>query len=165
MTTTAGADAPVNAFFAAAESARREAEGHGRHDRTSRDDCRAAPQPAFHGPALVPILIPAFAHVVDPDDVRPPLGTITCWDSGLTGVPMPSPRWSLDDYTARGEIRHFHDDTHVTAFSAAGAMLNLYDMAARHAVFWTRDATGVPYYERGAPLRTQLGGASPVTNV
>jgi hypothetical protein len=68
-------------------------------------------------------------------------------------VPMPAPRWPVEAYAQRGEIRSIESEGVRAAFSVDGPLLDLWDPASGRAFFWAADADRVPYYERGAPCR------------
>jgi len=112
---------------------------------------------SFCGPALVSALTRAMTHLSTTLGDGEPSLTLTLWDSRSTGVDMPPPPWSADDYIRRGEIRDFHDGVHYIAFSIRGTILVLFNAETRRGLFWTRDADGLPIYERAAPCRAQFG--------
>lgn len=110
----------------------------------------------FAGPALVPLLTPALAHLeVPPGAVVVPALTVLLWDSASVGVPMPPPAWGADGYRPRGEIRGFDGPVRAAYQEDLGA-LSLFDVAAGEAIFWTRDARLLRPYETAAPLRAIL---------
>lgn len=111
----------------------------------------------FCGPALVPTLTRAMTHLSRTANDGEPDVTLTLWDSRSTGVDMPPPPWSTDDYIRRGEIRDFHDGVRYVAFSVRGTILMLFNAETRRGLYWTRDPEGLPVYERAAPCRAQLG--------
>jgi len=109
----------------------------------------------FAGPALAPFISPALEHLAEQPNRASELD-VCLWDSVSTGVEMPPPPWSTDDYVARGEVRGYNDERIRTVFQLGPGILNMIDLARNAALFWIRDATAVPYYESGAPLRTIL---------
>lgn len=111
----------------------------------------------FAGPAMVPVIAPALSHLFVDDPADAAALTIAIWDSASTGVAMPSPPWGLDGYVDRGEVRHGEGRELRVAFHTEGSILNLYERPSHRAMYWTRDAAGVPYYERGSPCRSILG--------
>jgi hypothetical protein len=109
----------------------------------------------FAGPALVPLLAPAFEHLaVDEDPERAGL-TIHMWDSASTGASISPPPWSWDAEIVRGEVPGFNDERFRTLYLGSGS-LNMLDLDAGRAVYWVRDARQVPYYESAAPFVTLL---------
>ena len=110
---------------------------------------------SFAGPALVPKLTPALEHLPAPAEPSPSL-TIRIWDSVSSGVEMPAPPWSWESRTTRGEIVGYNDERIRTSFQANAAALSMLDRVDNSSNYWLRDATQVPYYETGAPLRRIL---------
>ena len=112
----------------------------------------------FLGEAMIPPLTRALAHLsipvdgVDRSNSDPDL-TVYVWDSLSTGVQMARPPWSEDDYVVRAEIKGYNNDRFHTAYDVWGGGLRLLDREQNLALFWTRDASQLPSYERGAPLR------------
>jgi len=109
----------------------------------------------FAGPALVSRITPALEHIATEPSSSPVL-TICLWDSISTGTQMPPPPWSADAYISRGEVSGYNNGRIHTAFHVGANVLNLLDTESDLALFWTRDASQLPYYESGAPLRTIL---------
>lgn len=110
----------------------------------------------FAGPGLVGRIMPAFRHLRQPSSPQQPVLTVSLWDSATTGVVMPPPPWSHDDYRERGEVRGYNDERFRTAFSLGSGVLSLLDTACGRAYFWVRDAESLAYWESGAPLLTLL---------
>jgi len=109
----------------------------------------------FAGPALTQFITPALEHLA----VEPGLAsalTICLWDSASTRTKMPPPPWSADDYIARGEVRGYNDDRMYTAFHLGSGTLSMLDTRLNLALYWIRDASRIPYYEKGFPLRAIL---------
>lgn len=109
----------------------------------------------FAGPALIPLITPAFEHLAAQPDSAPAL-TVCLWDSVSTRTNMPPPPWSSDAYIARGEIRGYNDEYICTFVDLGSGMLCMLDTTRNEALFWIHDATFVPYYETGTPLRAIL---------
>jgi len=110
----------------------------------------------FAGRALVEGIVPAFGHlpaILPPDQPRL---AVRILDSMSTGVNIPSPPWSSDDYRERGEVRGFNDQNFRTAFSIGSGVLNMFHLRRAEAVLWLRDASRLAYWESGAPLLTIL---------
>jgi hypothetical protein len=119
-------------------------------------DCQVAGTPVrlrFVGDTLRRALLPALSHLRVTALPPGPVLTIDFWDSATTGVSMPAPRWPVEAYAQRGEIRSIETEGVRAAFSVDGPMLDLWDPASGRAFFWAVDATRLPYYERGAPCR------------
>lgn len=106
----------------------------------------------FSSPALVPLITPALEHLAADRPSAPDL-TVCLWDSASTGVDMPAPPWSSEDYAARGEISGFSNDHIHTVFDLGSGVLSMLDVDRNLGIFWIRDANRLPYWESGAPLR------------
>ena len=109
----------------------------------------------FAGPALIPLLTPALAHLSAEPGGAPAL-TVCLWDSASTGTPPPAPPWPPENRQARGEIVGYNDGRIFTAHHGGSGALSMYEAPPGRAVYWVLDAARVPYYESGAPLRTIL---------
>jgi hypothetical protein len=109
----------------------------------------------FAGPALIPVVTPALEHLAAEPDPDPAL-TVCLWDSMSTRTKIPTPPWSAEDYITRGEIRGYDDERFRMAFHLGSYILSMLDAEEKLAIYWTSDASSVPYYETGAPLRTIL---------
>ncbi|MEI6211350.1 MAG: serine kinase [bacterium] len=107
------------------------------------------------GPALIPALSSALAHLEQsPVEVTPDL-TIHLWDTQSSGISLPYVSiWN--DCTERGAVRAFAGSgLSATRLQAAG-VCSLWDPERQLAFYWARSANDVPGYERGAPLRGLL---------
>ncbi len=110
---------------------------------------------SFAGPALESRILPAFDHLSTGSVLTPSL-TINLWDSASTSINLPRPPWIVGDYLPRGDIWSGESDQMVTLYEPANNTLCLLDRSRNEAVFWIKDASKVPYYESGAPLRMVL---------
>lgn len=117
----------------------------------------------FAGPALVPLLLPALAHLsAEATGGRPDL-TLELWDASSTGVLPPPFPWRGEDVRARGEIRGYNEGG-VRAVFHGGirpgeddfTAVTIFDQRAAVARFFVLAPRCVPWYERAAPLRTAL---------
>jgi hypothetical protein len=146
----------IQRYFARAADAAADAEAS--TDRIDREFLIAGLRArlSFCGPALIEPLTRALGHLSVPAGNDAADLHLTLWDSASTGIHAPDPPWSTGDYIRRGEVRDYHDERYRTAFSIPGTILMLYDAVTRRGFFWTRDASGLPSYEIGAPCRTQL---------
>jgi hypothetical protein len=109
----------------------------------------------FAGAALVPVLTPALAHLgIDPTSL--PHVTVCLFDQASTGTMPPARMWALSAHGARGEIQGFNTSRYRAVYDAAERALCVADLDRHLAIFCVRDAGAVPYYERGAPLRSIL---------
>lgn len=106
----------------------------------------------FAGEALVRNLTRALAHrAAAPTDA--PALTVCAWDDASTGTHMPPLPWSRRDLTPLGEVDGYQDRRFRTLLQPGFNALNVMDLERNLAGFWVRDATQLPYYEKGAPLR------------
>jgi hypothetical protein len=109
----------------------------------------------FAGQALLPVLLPALAHLVT--DAETAEVTIGLWDAQSTGVPLPGYPWQQDDCGPRGTIRGFHDERIRLHFDPGGGTLTMYDPdRSGTAIFAVASPEAIPWYERAAPLRPAL---------
>jgi hypothetical protein len=118
----------------------------------------------FAGPALIPFIDPALAHLATANGAAPAY-TIELFDTASTGTPMPLLVKSLIDLIRdrwwehlhnRREIRDYHGGTIQTAFHLGPGILSVLNSTANHALYWVQDAHDIPYYERGYPLTNLL---------
>ncbi len=93
------------------------------------------------GPAMLPVLSPALAHLVAAPG-KPAGLEVFAWDSASTGVELPSPGSSGDE------------DRHV--WQPGVGILTVLDDSRRRAVVWVASAADVPSNEVAAPLRSFL---------
>jgi len=109
----------------------------------------------FAGTALAPAVVPGFEHLSIEADGEPDL-TVCIWDAQSTGVALPRPAWSGRVYGPRGDVQGFNDERIKTSYCFGAAALSMYDAHRRQAVYCTKDASQLPSWEKGAPLRTIL---------
>lgn len=114
----------------------------------------------FAGPALIPLLTPALAHLAQPAAARPDF-TVLLWDSVSTGVPLPLRSWRERPdrrQESQGETPSYYlndPSGRIKALvSLEGHCVSLIDLDENLAVFWVRRVADIPVYERAAPLRT-----------
>jgi hypothetical protein len=106
----------------------------------------------FAGPDLVPLITPALEHLEI--SAAPSALTIHLWDNESTKTAMPPPPWTLDDYSARGEIRDYNNDRFSTACNKGSGALSILDSKIDSALWWIRSTSNFPFYESGSPLLT-----------
>jgi hypothetical protein len=109
----------------------------------------------FAGAALIPHMTPALAHLEVSPNATPAL-TVCLWDSASTQISLPPASWRGEDFLARGEIQGYNDDRISMTYQYGVEGFSMLDAEQDLAVFCVRDASQVPYYEKGAPLRTIL---------
>ena len=119
----------------------------------------------FAGPALVPAIGRAFAHLAVAPAAAPDL-EICVWDSASTHRPLPllvsslvrllKITW-LEDRGIRGEILDYNSGRIRAALHGHdNTILSLIDLQERTAVYWVQTGSDIPWYETGAPLRILL---------
>lgn len=106
----------------------------------------------FASPNLASAIGRAFAHLRIPANHDEPDLKISLWDSRTSGVAMARPPWSLDDYTARGDIRGHSSPRFRTSFQTHSGIFTMADLEARRAIYWIRDANTIPGYATAMPL-------------
>ncbi len=118
----------------------------------------------FAGAGLLPYLTPALAHLRTEPTASPAL-TICLWDSVSTSTPIsPLLDWlchsirmqPFKHLSPRQEIRLVSNERVPATFEMGAGVLSMLDTKQDLAVYWVHDATALPYYEQGAPLRTIL---------
>ncbi len=109
----------------------------------------------FAGSALVPFLAPALEHLAIPPAPQVDL-TICVWDSASTKTIMPPRPWKADDLIVRGDVQGYSNERFHTMLSGDVGTVSVLDAAENLGVFWIREASHIPMYERGAPLRVLI---------
>ncbi|HEY4002236.1 MAG TPA: serine kinase [Candidatus Xenobia bacterium] len=119
------------------------------------------------GLALQSRVLPALARQQVAATAAPAL-TIQMWDDVSTGTRLPvlleiflrEVKAAHGDWLdARHAVRGFNDERVHTVFRLgpqAADILSVFDAAQASAVYWTHDATLLPYWECGSPLQTLL---------
>lgn len=135
-------------LLAGAEQAAAEAGGFRQHDIVL---AGTSVRMSFAGEALDSAIFRPFSHA-SRADAGPPELEIVLWDGGTE----PRVPWSAGDVRARGDVRGF-EDSGVSAFSEPGSgSVTVFDRERATIAYWVVDARVVPWYERGAPLRSAL---------
>lgn len=108
---------------------------------------------AFAGDAVVPWVVPAFAHLrAEPG--TPDL-TVFVWDSASTGEPPP-PTPPVPEGELPGAFYFFEHPPVRGVFQPGMEALSVVDLGAGTAWYWVRDPSVLPYWEQAAPLRQIL---------
>ena len=110
----------------------------------------------FVGPALIPFIVPALAHLESARSSAQPDLFLNCWDCASLGTDFPNAPVSKEAFTPRGEIRGLTDKSFRTAFEPDGGQLSLMDVQSRRAVYCTRSAGEIPRFELAEPIRAIL---------
>ncbi|GAB5561864.1 MAG: hypothetical protein SynsKO_35110 [Synoicihabitans sp.] len=115
----------------------------------------------YSGAGLGRVFTPALAHLGESpaSALCGPALRIYCWETELSGVPLPPPPWHWPD---SGEAQQ-----HVVLPASAQRFrlhvtreyeeLTLYDTATLRAVVWARDANKLPAYYHAAPFLKVFG--------
>ncbi len=106
----------------------------------------------FSDGTLENLLFPALAHQELPERKSEADLKILAWDSAHSGIPMWSPPWTTGDYLARGEIAGYNNGRFRAVFQFGSGVLSFYDAAPQIGLWWTKDYTRLPLYERAAPF-------------
>jgi hypothetical protein len=110
---------------------------------------------SFAGPALIPYLTRALAHLaISP--VPSPALTVHLWDSASTHTPLPSLPWTAEDLLKDGRDRKFNYDRFSASVQFYSYTLWILDALRNTAIYAVKSAEVVPPYEVGAPLRELL---------
>ncbi len=94
----------------------------------------------------------AFEHLAAASPHPQPAMDVSLGDSAIGGMSMPAPPWSLDDYTARGDIRGISSQRFRVSFHTHSGIFIMMDLATGRAICWIRDARTVPPYATSMPL-------------
>lgn len=116
---------------------------------------------SFAGSTLVSYIAPALAHLKTEPVANPEL-TVCLWDSVSTNTPLPmlatdslsllrSEFWARLD--TRMEIKNYNSDRIYSTFNLGSNVLSILDTQENMALYWTEDASLLPYWDRGSPLR------------
>jgi predicted O-methyltransferase YrrM len=110
----------------------------------------------FAGDALEPAMLPGFGHALRDEPSGEPSLSVVLWDSRSSGLAAPEVPWGVADVRPRGDVRGYElSDVSVFYEHVSGAV-TAYDPGSDTMAFWVRDPELVPWYERGAPLRSAL---------
>lgn len=108
------------------------------------------------GDVLAEKLTRALSHLVVPPSPDPTL-TVFAWDDAGSDTKMPPPPWDWQQARLRhGAIADYNTERIYTTYDAGADALEIFDAESHTALYWTRDARGMPGYEYCAPLRTIL---------
>lgn len=108
---------------------------------------------SFAGPALIPAIEPALAHLAAPPPPAAADLEVELWDTASTGVALPTPTRHdrPSDSPANRSLTHVRSSWHM-----APRILTVYDADRRTGVIWVPDARTVPSNEVASPMRTLL---------
>lgn len=108
----------------------------------------------FAGDAMVKATTAALQHLVIDAPESPVDAVFNIWDSASTGVENVKPPWKNNQYSDRGDIWGFNSRRYLSSFHWGDYGLNLFDTDTHTGIYWTQDATNLPYWSKAAPLRT-----------
>jgi hypothetical protein len=118
----------------------------------------------FAGPALMPVIVPALAHL-EVEAAGEPDFTIDLFDAASTGTPLPflaarfveltRLRW-WEVLQGRREIKGLNGADIQAVFHLGPDILVLRDAPRRRGLYWVEQAESIPYYEKGYPLSVLL---------
>ena len=120
----------------------------------------------FAGKGLLPYICPALEHLRPAAAQSSPLApdlTICLWDSVSTNTALtPLMAWlcqtiqwhPFQQLSPRREIHALSNARVPATYDNGSHVLSLLDTEQAMAIYWVNDATELPYYEQGAPLRT-----------
>ena len=78
------------------------------------------------------------------------------WDAASTGLALNPPTHEAEDFKSLGLVEKFSNDQIQLTYDIGSGVLNLLNRNKSQAIFWVNTAAALPYYERGAPLRSLL---------
>ena len=140
-------------FFAAVHGAALEAERTSGRIVVPLEVAGARIDLAFAGTRLLVEMMPALRHLVT-DSTAPAEATFHLWDGHTTGVRMPPPPCSNDEFTDRGDLWGFDSPRYRAAFHWIEWSVNVMDLETGEAVYWVKRADHLPYWSKASPLRT-----------
>ena len=142
-------------FFAAVHAAALEAEQAAGCVRVPLEVAGVRIDLAFAGTRLLVEMMPALRHLVTESESKAE-ATFHLWDGVTTGVRMPPPPCSNDEFTDRGDLWGFDSERYRAAFHWIEWSVNVMDLASGEAVYWVKNADHLPYWSKASPLRTLL---------
>lgn len=111
---------------------------------------------SFAGNAMPPLVLPALAHLTNPEKHVKPDFTIFIWDTPSTGQALPSFAGKIEDILLRGEISGLNTERNYAAYFPYARLLSLYDAKEGIGIICTSDPTIMPAFEIACPLRSIL---------
>jgi len=103
----------------------------------------------FAGSTLIPYLTPALSHLKTDSFSNADLA-ICLWESKSTG--SRGPNFPANRINLSEEGFTFNDDRYQIIYQPVEHTLNALDMENNMGLFWVRDAAGLPFWVKGAPL-------------
>lgn len=110
----------------------------------------------FAGPALVPLLTPALAHLAVPPGTTSPDLTACLWDSQSTGLALSPCPWQTGDIQLRGEVSCYSTAEQLTVVQQDTGAVSSLNHPRNLGLYWISAGAALPAYERAAPLKIIL---------
>lgn len=105
----------------------------------------------FSKPEIKVYMLDSLSHILT-DNISSADITIYCFDSRLlTSFP-----WQGRDYGVQGAIAGFNTTRFQTAYQHGSGAVMMYDRESKEGIYWIKDFTDIPYWERSFPFRTIL---------
>ncbi|MCU0760470.1 MAG: glycosyltransferase [Steroidobacteraceae bacterium] len=140
-------------FFAAVHAAALEAERAAGRTVVPLEVAGSRIDLVFAGTRLLVDIMPALRHLVT-ESGTPAEATFHLWDGHTTGVRMPPPPCSPEEFTDRGDLWGFDSPRYRAAFHWIEWSVNVMDLESGEAVYWVKFADHLPYWSKASPLRT-----------
>jgi hypothetical protein len=109
----------------------------------------------FAGPALVPHVTPALAHLAEPPGAKSSL-TVCLFDSFSTRTSMPPAPWDASAYGKQGEVMGFNTDRIRVNYVPGVYILQMLDRQRNLAIYWVMRPEIIPWWEKTFPFRFLL---------
>lgn len=113
-------------------------------------------QLSFAGVALSQRITPAFDHLLAKKGKSTPSLKIFVWDSASTGIELPDPPFEVGESLYNGDMWIGETERYKLIYQPINGTLSFLDNLRNEAIYWFFDASQLPYYESGAPLRIIL---------
>lgn len=104
--------------------------------------------------ALAARLGTALEHLAAPAPGCPLV--VHLWGGEMPRGLLQPPPWEDMDYFERGNVRAHQDERYAFIYARRPETFSALDNERRIGIYWARDAAGLPYYERSAPMRPLL---------
>lgn len=106
------------------------------------------------GKRLETLMLPALAHLEQPDDRHAPDIVFYLEDGAETGARPPRPPFTLAEYRRYGQRAVAYRGSVSLMHAPVAGLLYACDKASRQGCFWCRDAAELSIYEQAAPVQT-----------
>ena len=99
------------------------------------------------------ILTQALGHLESAPVADPDL-TVCLWDTASNGLSIPAIPWTREQCLPRGNIDKWQSQRFAATILWGSPALSFLDRKTKTALYWASDFRLIPYWERGAPLRS-----------